>query len=180
MRCTPAHLPVTGMPSTCIGDTVLYITANPKLHKSDNCTKMQEAKLEFVYVRRGGCVGVSWDFDDLSTKTRHAPYVWSSKHPPAGCTLDGNVIVTDQKDTLLLRVASPSPRNNWGPTCTIFPFFIVFVKDSILGNWLQKRAPGARKIEREVRAPKAQEFAGGARDSAKRRNQLTISGAKLL
>ena len=30
-------------------------TANPKLHKSDNCTKMQEAKLEFVYVHRGGC-----------------------------------------------------------------------------------------------------------------------------
>ena len=28
---------------------------------------------------------ISWDFDDLSTKTRHAPYnVWSSKHPPAG------------------------------------------------------------------------------------------------
>ena len=52
----------------------------------------------------------SWDFDDLSTKTRHAPYnVWSSKHSPAGCTLDGNVIVTDQKDTLLLRVASPPP-----------------------------------------------------------------------
>ena len=34
-------------------------TANPKLHKSDNCTKMQEAKLEFVYVPRGGCVGVA-------------------------------------------------------------------------------------------------------------------------
>ena len=76
-----------------------------------------------VGVRRGGCcsnlhfcvkhpifTNISWDFDDLSTKTRHAPYnVWSSKHPPAGCTLDGNVIVTDQKDTLLLRVASPLP-----------------------------------------------------------------------
>ena len=40
---------------------------------------------------------ISWDFDDLSTKTWHAPYmynVWSSKHPPEGCTLDGNVIVT--------------------------------------------------------------------------------------
>ena len=62
-------------------------TANPKLHKSDNCTKMQKAKLEFVYVRRDGCVvllkspfcvrhpiftNISWDFDDLSTKTRHA------------------------------------------------------------------------------------------------------------
>ena len=34
-------------------------TANPRLHKSDNCTKMQEVKLEFVYVRRGGCVGVA-------------------------------------------------------------------------------------------------------------------------
>ena len=34
----------------------------------------------------------------VSTKTRHAPYnVWSLKHPPAGCTLDGNLIVTDQK-----------------------------------------------------------------------------------
>ena len=32
-----------------------------------------------------------------------------------------------------------SPRNNWGPRCTFFPF-IVFVKDSVLGNWLQKRA----------------------------------------
>ena len=38
----------------------------------------------------------------------------------------------------------PSPRNNWGPRCTFFPFFIVFVKDSILSNWLQKRAPEAR------------------------------------
>ena len=57
----------------------------------------------------------------LSTMTRHAPYnVWSSKHPPAGCTLDGNVIVTDQKDTLLLRVASP-PSGIKGPRCVIFP-----------------------------------------------------------
>ena len=48
-----------GMPSTCIDDTILYMYSNPKLHKSDNCTKMQEAKLEFVYVRRGGCVGVA-------------------------------------------------------------------------------------------------------------------------
>ena len=39
---------------------------------------------------------------------------------------------------------SPSPRNNWGPRCTFLPFFIVFVKDSILGNWLQKRALEAR------------------------------------
>ena len=38
----------------------------------------------------------------------------------------------------------PSPRNNWGPRCTFFPFFIAFVKDWILGNWLQKRAPEAR------------------------------------
>ena len=101
---------------------------------------------------------ISWDFDDLSTKSRHAPYsVLSSKHPHAGCTLDGNVIVTDQKDTLLLRVASPSFRNNWGPTCTIFPFFIVFVKDSILGNWLQKRAPGRGKssAKRERRRHKS-------------------------
>ena len=35
------------------------VTANPKLHKSDNCTKRQEAELEFVYVHRGGCVGVA-------------------------------------------------------------------------------------------------------------------------
>ena len=108
---------------------------------------------------------ISWDFDDLSTKTRHAPYnVWSSKHPPAGCTLDWNVIVTDQKDTLFLRMASPSPRNNWGPRCTFFPF-IAFVKDSILGNWLQKRAPEARgksSAKRECRRreslPEAQEI----------------------
>ena len=105
---------------------------------------------------------ISWDFDDLSTKTRHAPYnVWSSKHPPAGCTLDGNVIVTDQKDTLLLRVASSSSRNNWGPRCTFSPFFIVFVKDSILGNWLQKRAQsmsaeGARVCRRRKRFHEAE------------------------
>ena len=69
--------------------------------------------------------GISWDFDNLSTKTRHAPYnVWSSKHPPAGCTLDGNVIVTDQKDTLLLRVAPL--RNNWGPRCVIFRLSSMF------------------------------------------------------
>ena len=58
----------------------------------------------------------------------------------------------------------PSPRNNWGPRCTFFPF-IVFVKDSILGNWLQKRAPEARgkssaKRERRRREilPEAQEI----------------------
>ena len=61
----------------------------------------------------------------IFTKTRHAPYsVWSSKHPPAGCTLDGNVIVTDQKDILLLTVTSPSPRNNWGPRCVLFPLLL--------------------------------------------------------
>ena len=59
----------------------------------------------------------------------------------------------------------PSPRNNWGPRCTFFPFFIVFVKDSILGNWLQKRTPEARgkssaKRERRRREslPEAQEI----------------------
>ena len=59
----------------------------------------------------------------------------------------------------------PSPRNNWGPRCTFFPLFIVFVKDSILGNWLQKRAPEARgkssaKRERRRREslPEAQEI----------------------
>ena len=49
----------------------------------------------------------------------------------------------------------PSPRNNWGPRCTFFPFFIVFVKDSILGNWLQKRAPEARG---KSSLPEAQEI----------------------
>ena len=51
-----------------------------------------------------------------------------------------------------------SPRNNWGPRCTFFPFFIVFVKDSILGNWLQKRAPEARgklSAKRERRRPES-------------------------
>ena len=59
----------------------------------------------------------------------------------------------------------PSPRNNWGPRCTFFPFFIFFVKDSILGNWLQKRAPEAlgkscAKRERQWRKslPEAQEI----------------------
>ena len=59
----------------------------------------------------------------------------------------------------------PSPRNNWGPRCTFFPFFIVFVKDSIPGNWLQKRVPEARgksspKRERRRRKilPEAQEI----------------------
>ena len=59
----------------------------------------------------------------------------------------------------------PSPRNNWGPSCTFFPHFIVFVKDSILGNWFQKRAPEARgksSAKRECRRreslPEAQEI----------------------
>ena len=71
----------------------------------------------------------------ISTKTRHAPYnVWSSKHPPAGCTLDGNVIVTCKKDTLLLRVASPSLRNKRSQVCNFFPssmcgeFFFFFTR----------------------------------------------------
>ena len=56
----PAHPP----PQRACLQHVLVIpyctcTANPKLHKSDNCTKMQEAKLELVYVRRGVCVGVA-------------------------------------------------------------------------------------------------------------------------
>ena len=60
---------------------------------------------------------------------------------------------------------TPSPRNNWGPRCTFSPFFIVFVKDLILGNWLQKRAPKARgklSVKRECRRreslPEAQEI----------------------
>ena len=60
---------------------------------------------------------------------------------------------------------SPSPRNNWGPRFTFFPFFIVFVKDSILGNWLQKWTPEARgksgaKLEHRRREslPEAQEI----------------------
>ena len=59
----------------------------------------------------------------------------------------------------------PSPRNNWGTRCTFFPFFIVFVKDSILGNWLQKRAPEAqgkssakRERRRRESLPEAQEI----------------------
>ena len=131
MRCTPAHPPVTGMPSTCIGDTVLYMySKKPNLNLC-----MGTGVGVWVLLKSPFCVkhpiftSISWDFDDLSTKIRHAPYnVWSSKHPPAGCTLDGNVIATDQKDTLLLRVASPSPRNNWGPWCVLFsPFFYVWV-----------------------------------------------------
>ena len=87
----------------------------------------------------------------------------------------------------------PSPRNNWGPRCTFFPFFIVFVKDSILGNWLQKRTPEARgkssaKRERERRrresppeakGERSEPFAGGARDSAKR-NRVFVIMAKFL
>ena len=59
----------------------------------------------------------------------------------------------------------PSPRNNWGPRCTFFPFFIFFVKDSILGNWLQKWAPEAwgkssakREPWRRESLPEAQEI----------------------
>ena len=59
----------------------------------------------------------------------------------------------------------PSPRNNWGTRCTFFPFFIVFVKDSILGNWLQKRALEAqgkwsakRERRRRESLPEAQEI----------------------
>ena len=148
------------------------LTTAPKCKKPNLNLCMCAGVGVWVLLKSPFCVkhpiftNISWDFDDLSTKTRHAPYnVWSSKHPPAGCTLDGNVIVTDQKDTLLLRVASPSPRNNWGPRCTFFPFFIFFVKDSILGNWLQKRAPEVRgkssaKRERRRREslPEAQEI----------------------
>ena len=121
--CTP---PVTGMPSTCIGDyrivhvqqTLNYtnLTTAPKCKKPNLNLCMCAGVGVWVLLKSPFCVkhqiftNISWDFDDLSTKTRHAPYnVWSSKHPPAGCTLDGNVIVTDQKDTLLLRVASSSP-----------------------------------------------------------------------
>ena len=59
----------------------------------------------------------------------------------------------------------PSPRNNWGPGCTFFPFFIVFVKDSILSNWLQKWTPEARRkssakreSQRRKSLPEAQEI----------------------
>ena len=68
---------------------------------------------------------ISWDFDDLSTKTRYAPYnVLSSKHPPAGCTLDGNVIVTDQKIPSFWECPPPFPQNNWGPRCVLFPLLL--------------------------------------------------------
>ena len=49
--------------------------------------------------------------------------------------------------------------------CTFFPFFIVFVKDSILGNWLRKRTPEAqgkssakRERRRRESLPEAQEI----------------------
>ena len=91
-----------------------YLTTAPKCKKPNLNLCMCAGVGVWVLLKSPFCVkhpiftNISWDFDDLSTKTRHAPYnVWSSKHPPAGCTLDGNVIVTDQKDTLLLRVASP-------------------------------------------------------------------------
>ena len=45
--------PCTPPPWACLQHVLVIpyctCTANPKLHKSDNCTKMQEAKLEFVY-----------------------------------------------------------------------------------------------------------------------------------
>ena len=92
------------------------LTTAPKCKKPNLNLFMCSGVGVWVLLKSPFCVkhpiftSISWDFDDLSTKTRHAPYnVWSSEHPPAGCTLDGNVIVTDQKDTLLLRVASAFP-----------------------------------------------------------------------
>ena len=95
-------------------DTVLYMYSKPlnytNLTTAPKCKKpnlnlcMYAGVGVWVLLKSPFCVkhsfftSISWDFDDLSTKTWHAPYnVWSSKHPPAGCTLDGNVIVTDQK-----------------------------------------------------------------------------------
>ena len=100
------------------------LTTAPKCKKSNLNLCMCAGVGVWALLKSPFCVkhpiftNISWDFDDLSSKTRHAPYnVWNSKHPPAGCTLDGNVIVTDQKDL-----------NNWGPRCVLVsPFFFVWV-----------------------------------------------------
>ena len=153
------------------------LTTAPKCKKPNLNLCMCAGVGVWVLLKSPFCVkhpiftNISWDFDDLSTKTRHAPYnVWSSMHPPAGCTLDGNVILSQIKKPSFWEWPPPSPRNNWGPRCTFFSFFIVFIKDSILGYW----SKNVRRRREENRARR------GAKDSAKRRNQLTISGAKLL
>ena len=68
------------------------LTTAPKCKKPNLNLCMYAGVGVWVLFKSPFCVkhqiftNISWDFDDLSTKTRHAPYnVWSSKHPPAGC-----------------------------------------------------------------------------------------------
>ena len=69
--------------------------------------------------------------------------------------LSMGILLSQIKKPFFWEWPPPSPRNNWGPRCTFFPFFIVFVKDSILGIWLQKRAAEARG---KSSLPEAQEI----------------------
>ena len=109
MRCTPAvpaHPPSNGHAFNMywwyhivhVQQTLNYtnLTTAPKCKKPNLNLCMCAGVGAWVLLKSPFCVkhpiftNISWDFDDLSTKTRHAPYnVWSSKHPPAGCTLDG-------------------------------------------------------------------------------------------
>ena len=70
-------------------------------------------------------INISWDFDELSTKTQHAPYnVWSSKHPPAGCTLDGNVIVRSKRYPPFESGLPPPLGITEVPGVYFFPFYV--------------------------------------------------------
>ena len=74
------------------------LTTAPKCKKPNLNLCMCAGVGVWVLLKSPFCVkhpiftNISWDFDDLSTKTRHAPYnVWSSKYPPAGCTFSSVV-----------------------------------------------------------------------------------------
>ena len=151
------------------------LTTAPKCKKPNLNLCMCAGVGVWVLLKSPFCVkhpiftNISWDFDNLSTKTWHAHMLHTmfevqSIHLQAALWMEMSLSQI-KKIPSFWEWPPPSPRNNWGPRCTFFPFFIVFVKDSILGNWLQKRAPEARvksSVKRERRRreslPEAQEI----------------------
>ena len=130
------------------------LTTAPKCKKPNLNLCMCAGVGVWVLLKSPFCVkhpiftNISWDFDNLSTKTWHAHMLHTmfevqSIHLQAALWMEMSLSQI-KKIPSFWEWPPPSPRNNWGPRCTFFPFFIVFVKDSILGNWLQKRAPEAR------------------------------------
>ena len=108
------------------------LTAAPKCKKTNLNLCMRAGVVVLVLFKSPFCVKhpppfffIARDFDDLlvSTKTRHAPYnvcKVQSIHLQAALWM-GMSLSQIKKIASLWEWPPPSPRNNWGPRCVLFP-----------------------------------------------------------